>query len=151
VTGEPFIRQELRPDLLAFIERTDAPDPDASPEELKQVAETVISEARRSLLGLDDDEAILAGGVQISRSPDVEASEVDGEAVLLDLASGDYFGLNRVATVVWEVLAEPRALDAIAAALTQRYDVDRAKASEDTARMLVRMRERGLVRVGPLT
>jgi PqqD family protein of HPr-rel-A system len=149
MTGEPFIRRELRPDLLAFIERTPPPDVDASPDELRRIAETVVGETRRTWLGLDDDAGVFAGGVRISRSPDVETSEVDGESVLLDLASGDYFGLNRVGTVVWELLAEPRAIDTIAAALEERYDVDRAKATEDIARMLARMRDRGLVRAGP--
>jgi hypothetical protein len=148
VSGEPFIRQELRPDLTAFTARTPAPDADATPEELGRIAATVMSEAKRSLLGLDDDEAAFAGGVPISREGHVETSEVDGEAVLLNLVDGTYFGLNPVGAVVWELLAEPHALDAIAAALTARYDVERAKASEDVARMLVRMRDRGLIVVG---
>jgi hypothetical protein len=146
---EHFIAPELRPDLLALVERTPPPDPDASPEELQRIAEAVIGEARRSRMGLDDDEAVFAGGVRISRSPDVETSAVEDESILLDLATGDYFGLNRIGAVVWELLAEPRSLDALAAAITARYAVERAKAREDVARMLVRMRERGLVRVGP--
>jgi hypothetical protein len=71
MTSEPFIRQELRPDLTAFVERTEPPDADTSLEELRALAESVVSEARRSNLGLDDDEAAFAGGVLISRSPDV--------------------------------------------------------------------------------
>jgi hypothetical protein len=31
--------------------------------------------------------------------------ELDGEAVILDLDSGMYYGLNRVATVVWNRIA----------------------------------------------
>jgi hypothetical protein len=148
MSDEPFIKQELRPDLTAFVARTAAPDADAPPEELGRIAKTVLSEARRSLLGLDDDEAAFAGGVPIGRSPDVVTSEADGEAVLLNLETGAYFSLNPIGAVVWEWLEQPHALDAIAAALSARYEVHRAKASEDVARMLVRMRDRGLIVVG---
>lgn len=151
MAGEPFISRELRPDLAAFVDRTPPPDADASPDELRATAETVLSEARRSHLGLDDDEAAFTGGVPIVRAAAVVATEVEGEAVLLNLASGEYFGLNPVGTFVWGLLEQPHSLDAIAGALTRRYAVARTKASEDVARMLVRMRDRGLVQVGHRT
>jgi hypothetical protein len=107
--------------------------------------DAVISELPPAAAGVARD---LAGRLGV-QPPDVETSAVEDESTLLDLATGDYFGLNRIGAVVWELLAEPRSLDALAAAITARYAVERAKAREDVARMLVRMRERGLVRVGP--
>src|SRR5438874_308601 len=38
------------------------------------------------------------------------SSELDGEAVILDLTSGVYFGLNGVGARIWELLGEARDL-----------------------------------------
>ena len=144
---DPFIAPELRPDLVALVEGTPAPEAGASDDELREIARGVFSDGRRAMLGLDDDEASFAGGVLVSRSPDVEISEVDDEAVLLKLSNGEYFGLNPVATAIWKLLVEPLSLDTIATAVSARYEVEPAKAREDAARMLARMREHELIRL----
>ena len=41
-------------------------------------------------------------------SPDVVFRDLEGEAVILDLASGTYFGLNEVGTRVWRMVDEGR-------------------------------------------
>ena len=41
-------------------------------------------------------------------SPDVVFRDLDGEAVILDLVSGTYFGLNEVGTRVWRLVDEGR-------------------------------------------
>ena len=42
----------------------------------------------------------------VSASDDVVAREVAGETVLLNLASGTYFGLNETGTLIWELIEE---------------------------------------------
>ena len=42
-----------------------------------------------------------------SRSEQVLSQDVGGEAVLLDLASEQYFGLNAVGTRIWQLLETP--------------------------------------------
>ena len=43
---------------------------------------------------------------RVSPSSTVISADIDGEVVLLDARSGDYFGLNRVAARAWTLLAE---------------------------------------------
>lgn len=56
-------------------------------------------------------------------SADAVFRDLGGEAVILDLASGTYYGLNEVGTRIWSLLAEGRGEGAIAAALTDEYEV----------------------------
>ena len=43
-------------------------------------------------------------GHRVHRSGDVVHRLIQGEAVLLDLASGRYFGLNATGAALWELL-----------------------------------------------
>ena len=49
--------------------------------------------------------------------------DLGGEAVLLDVASGSYFGLNEVGARVWRLITEGKTLPEVAAALAAEYAV----------------------------
>lgn len=56
-------------------------------------------------------------------SPDVLFREVDGEAVLLNLDSETYFGLDPVGTRMWQVLTESPSLDDARTTLLAEYNM----------------------------
>jgi len=62
---------------------------------------------------------------------DVLFRELDGEGVLLNLKTGTYFGLNPVATRMWQLIAEQRSLASVLDALLLEYTVDRAVLESD--------------------
>ncbi len=69
---------------------------------------------------------------RFTRTPDDVAAEVvDGEAIIINLASGAYYSLNHAATVIWEALAAPRTIDEIAAMLTARFPLPHDRAVGD--------------------
>jgi hypothetical protein len=72
---------------------------------------------------------------------------LDGEAVLLELSRGVYFGLNEVGTVVWQLVQEPRTVASIRDAVCEEYDVTRERCLADVSSLLERMREEGLVEI----
>jgi hypothetical protein len=49
--------------------------------------------------------------------------DLAGEAVLLELESGRYFGLNETGTRMWSLLVQHGRLDAALSALLEEYDV----------------------------
>ena len=59
-------------------------------------------------------------------SPDLMASEVDGELVMMHVEKGSYYGLDPVAARIWESLKEPKSVDEVCTLMMQRYDVDEA-------------------------
>ena len=81
----------------------------------------------------------------MKHSPNVVFRDLDGEAVLLDLSSGTYFGLNEVGTRVWQLLAYGRDEGQIVAALAAEYDADAAVIAGDVARLLGDLRSRRLI------
>ncbi len=49
---------------------------------------------------------------------------LSGETVILNLENGIYYGLNQVATRIWELLKEQRNLDEIHKTLVSEYHVE---------------------------
>jgi hypothetical protein len=85
-------------------------------------------------------------GQIFSPSADVVSRVLDGEAVLLDLASGKYLGLNEVATRAWEMLGEGKAFGAIRAALLDEFEVEAEVLERDLGTLFAEMLARGLIR-----
>jgi hypothetical protein len=62
---------------------------------------------------------------------DVLFRELDGEAVLLNLKTGTYFGLNPVATRMWQLIAEQHSLARVLDTLAGEYEADRVVLEND--------------------
>jgi hypothetical protein len=62
-------------------------------------------------------------------SPQVINETIDGEAIMINLATGSYYSLDRVGGDVWTLLEASLSVDDIVAHLSQRYD-----AAEDDIR-----------------
>lgn len=70
---------------------------------------------------------------------------VDGELVLLDSETGTYFGLNKVATRMVELLRNLGDEDLVVAELSREFDVPVQRLREDLRGLLNALGERGLV------
>jgi hypothetical protein len=73
--------------------------------------------------------------------------ELEGEMVLLNLATGVYFGLDPVGTRIWRLIEAQRSSDEIVETLTAEYEVDANTAGADLARLLLALRDNELVDV----
>lgn len=78
-------------------------------------------------------------------SPDVVFRDLDGEAVLLNLRTGVYFGLDPVATRIWDLLVEQRSLPAILDTLQDEYEVDAAQCERDVRLFLAALTDHALL------
>ena len=67
-------------------------------------------------------------------SPDVLATHLDGEAVLLHMGTKQYFRLNRTGAHIWKALENGEDTLTIARSLEQSFDVssDEAQSAVDT-------------------
>jgi hypothetical protein len=75
----------------------------------------------------------------------VLATELSGETVLLDSASGVYFNLNESGTLIWRTLAERGSADAAVEALTSAFGVGAEQAAADVRELIEQLQVRGLV------
>ena len=71
--------------------------------------------------------------------------ELDGEAVILDLASECYFGLDEVGTRMWITVTRSASIGDAFAELAGAYDVDRERLRADLDELLTELLQRGLV------
>ena len=82
----------------------------------------------------------------LSRSDEVMFQSVGDEAVLLDLASEQYFGLNPVGARIWDLLDGSATLAQVHATLCSEYDSDADRIGDDLLALARLMIEAGLAR-----
>ncbi|MHA7820230.1 MAG: PqqD family protein [Erythrobacter sp.] len=79
-------------------------------------------------------------------SGDVVAREVGGEMVLLDLASGQYFGLDAVGGRIWELLSErPHTLEQLCDAIEAEFEAPRERIEADLMALAAQLSEQELI------
>jgi hypothetical protein len=89
--------------------------------------------------------ATLASRVRVN--DDVLFQELQGEAVLLNLKSGVYFGLDPVGTRIWQLFAKHEVLSEVAQAMLAEYDVVEDKCSEDLLKLVDDLEKQELISV----
>lgn len=86
------------------------------------------------------------------RSESVVARVVGGETLIVpvrakvgDLAS--IYSFNGTGTLIWKLLASPKTVAEMAAAVAQEYDVELGQAEQDVTNFVTEMKAVGLVEV----
>ena len=78
---------------------------------------------------------------------DQVSADLAGEAVILNLKSGVYYGLNEVGARIWQLLQEPRIVAAIRDTLLEEYEVDRDSCDRDLLAVLQELATAELIEV----
>lgn len=76
---------------------------------------------------------------------DVVSRVLEGEAVILGLGTGTYFGLDPVGTRIWQLIEQRGSVREILAHLVEEYDVAPEQCERDLLRLLGELRSRGLI------
>lgn len=82
---------------------------------------------------------------RLACSPDVLSRVLDGEAILLQLGSGTYFGMNEVATRAWELIVAGTTYASMCASLVAEFEVSQADIERDMSEFLSVLHEKRLV------
>jgi hypothetical protein len=75
--------------------------------------------------------------------------DVAGEAVILNLDSGVYHGLNPVAAHVWKLLQEPKTVSDLLSTLLETYDVAPERCESDLSSLLQDLAANELIVIEP--
>lgn len=81
----------------------------------------------------------------VSLSKDALFQEVNGEMVILDLATEKYFGLNEVGTRIWLLLESGKSLAEAEEILLDEFEVDPQELHADFNQLLQQLIAEGLV------
>ena len=82
---------------------------------------------------------------KVSIPTQVMARTVGDETVILDLASGTYFGLDPVGARIWALMGGGATLAEICATMLEEYEVEREQLEADVLRLAAELAERRLV------
>jgi hypothetical protein len=74
------------------------------------------------------------------------SNPVGEETIILNLATGDYLGLNTVGAFIWDTLKEPVSVSQLIARLMETYAVDEDTCTRQTLEYLAKMDGFGLLR-----
>ena len=78
---------------------------------------------------------------------DQVSCDLEGEAAILNLANGVYYGLDQIGAQVWTLLQQPRCVGEIRDAVLQEYEVDPECCQSDLLSLLERLLAEGLIEV----
>lgn len=85
--------------------------------------------------------------MKVVAPPEVLFQETLGEAVLLNIHSGQYFGLDSVGTRMWEVCTTAHSLRAACDTLASEFEVDRPQLEGDLCQLVQQLSQLGLLEV----
>jgi hypothetical protein len=78
---------------------------------------------------------------------DQVSCDLQGEAAILNLANGIYYGLDSIGAQVWTLLQQPRRVEEIREAVLREYEVEPDRCHSDLLALLERLRAEGLIEV----
>lgn len=81
----------------------------------------------------------------VALSNEAITQEVDGETVILDLNSEQYFSLDEVGTRVWQLLAEHGQVEKVIELMLQEFEVAPEQLRADLGALLKSLEDAGLI------
>ena len=83
----------------------------------------------------------------LARSDGFIEAEIDNEIVALSIERGTCYGLNRVGSRIWNLLATPTRISDISATLLREYRVDPTVCERQVLDLLEELRAEGLIAI----
>ncbi len=90
---------------------------------------------------------VLSGHSIVVAAREQVSCDLAGEAAILNVASGVYYGLDPVGARIWGLLQQPRRVVELRDAVTREYDVEPERCERDILALLERLLLEGLIEV----
>jgi len=92
-------------------------------------------------------ESIISESSLVVAATDQISSDLGAEAVILNLQSGVYHGLDEVGARIWNLVQQPKPVKDIKQTLVQEYEVEPEVCTSDLLALLHEMKAVGLIEV----
>lgn len=80
-------------------------------------------------------------------SNDILFRELEGEAVLLNIQTGIYFGLDPLGTKIWQLFQKKYSIEEVSKSIRNDYEVDAQSCREDILNFTASLQKNGLIDV----
>lgn len=81
---------------------------------------------------------------EVKACEEVISTELDGEAVLMHVSRGLYYGLNPVGAAIWDLMKQPVSVQCLCDAVCEQFEVAPEVVERDVLALLEELRENGL-------
>ncbi|MBF0544362.1 MAG: PqqD family protein [Candidatus Riflebacteria bacterium] len=81
------------------------------------------------------------------RIGDLISDQLDGDTVMMSMERGKYFGLDKVGTRIWELLAKPRKISELIEILLDEFEGTRETITNDLFRFLAHLEKEKMLKV----
>jgi hypothetical protein len=83
----------------------------------------------------------------VVRREDIDATDLNGEKVMMDLNKGRYFALNEVGSKIWDIIHRPVEIKDIIGTLLREYDIDEESCREQVIGFIGSMSNAEIIQV----
>jgi hypothetical protein len=83
----------------------------------------------------------------VAVSRDQVSCDLAGEAAILSLKNGTYYGLDPVGARIWSLMQQPVRFGALRDQIVSEFDVEPERCESDLAALLHRLKSEGLIEV----
>ena len=98
-------------------------------------------------MNLDKQNSLISNSSIISAAKEQVSSDLGGEAIILNLKSGVYHGLNEVAAKIWNIIQNPKSVNDVRTILLEEYEVDFQQCDRDLKELLQELTKVGLIEI----
>ena len=92
------------------------------------------------------DQRVLSNSVVAAVETQI-STDLAGEAIILELKGGMYYGLDPIGTRIWKLIQEPISFNSLRDTLLAEYEVDRERCERDVMTLLWELEANRLVRI----
>ncbi len=85
---------------------------------------------------------------RLQQNPDILASAMGDETVMMSLSRNNYYGLDEVGSRIWALLAQPQTIAHLCTTLQQEFAVDAETCQQEVSSFVQQLVDEGLVDVG---
>jgi hypothetical protein len=86
---------------------------------------------------------------KVHRNKDLLSTDMDGETVMMSIENGEYYGLDSIASRIWELIEHPMEVRQLVVTLMDEYDVGKDECVSDTMGFLEQLLDKELLFVQP--
>lgn len=83
----------------------------------------------------------------VERNQEIDASDLDGEKVMMDMDRGNYFMLNPIGSRIWDLINEPISVRRLVCLLCKEYDVSEDECLEGVKDFLHELHHSNLLNI----
>lgn len=85
--------------------------------------------------------------LRVCQSKEIDATDLDGEKVMMNLDLGKYFSLNPVGSRIWDLMDNEISIEEIIKTLLNEYNVDEKVCEKSVLEYLDKLKNANLIKV----